>query len=231
MLSSTYIIRFIEKKLGYKFNELEITHDEILENIQEESLITFSKYYPYQVMETIDDSQKVEDTANEYYINTDFEILGVAKLYDNFSMYVDVGLMPNNIRQMADPMSRQFMADATSINRNPLVYQFNHPNTITVMPALYMLKQAKVKLNCVHPNHFGTIPTNLQDEFLKLALYDTKESLYQIRHRFANLQTAFGNIELFIDDLAEASDKKQELLENWRKNFAKQSNRKKLYIY
>jgi hypothetical protein len=231
MLSSTYIIRFIEKKLGYKFNELEISHEEILENIQEESLITFSKYYPYQVMETIDDSNKVEGTANEYYIETDFEILGVAKLYDNFSMYVDVGLMPNNIRQMSDPMSRQFMADATSMNRNPLVYQFNHPNTITVMPALYMLKEAKVKLNCVHPSHFGTIPTNLQDEFLKLALYDTKEALYQIRHRFANLQTAFGSIELFIDDLAEAPDKKVELLENWRKNFAKQSNRKKLYIY
>jgi hypothetical protein len=230
MLNSTYIIRFIEKKLGYKFNELEISHDEIIENIQEESLITFSKYFPYQTVITIDDNNKVEDTVNSYYLESDFEILGVAKLYDNISMYTDAGLLPYHMN-LHDPVSRQFTADAISINKNPLTYQFEHPNVITVMPALYMLRNAKVKLNCVHPRHFGTIPTNLQDEFLKLALFDTKETLYQIRHRFANLQTAFGSIELFIDDLQEAPDRRNELLENWRRNFAKQSNRKKLYIF
>jgi len=230
MLSTTYITRFIEKKLGYKFNELEISPDEIIENIQQDTLITFSKHFPYQTLIEIDDSDKVEDTANTYYLETPFEILGVARLYDNMSMYTDVGLMPYSIN-LEDPVSRQFMADAVSINKNPLTYEFTHPNMITVLPALYMLKHAKVKLNCVHPKHFGTIPTNLQDEFLKLALYDTKDILYKIRHRFANLQTAFGSIELFIDDLADASDKKTELLENWRKNVAKQGNRKKLYIY
>jgi hypothetical protein len=230
LLSSTYILRFIEKKLGYKFNELEISPDDIIENIQEESLITFSKFFPYQTTTTISDKKKVEGTNNEYYLESDFEITGVARVYDNTTMYAGGGLLPYT-GNMIDPVSRQMTADALSINKNPLVYHFNHPNTVTLTPALYVIRETKVLLNCVHPNHFATIPTNLQDEFLKLALYDTKEVLYQIRHRFANLQTAFGSIELFIDDLQDAPDKKQELLDKWRQNFAKQSNRKKLYIY
>jgi hypothetical protein len=230
MLNSTYILRHVEKKLGYKFNELEINPDEIIENIQEESLITFSKFYPYQVETVIGEHTKVEGTNNEYYLETEFDILGVSKVFDNITMYAGGGLMPYS-HNMVDPMSRQWTADAISINKNPLVFQFNHPNTVTLTPALYVIRDTKVLLNVVHPEHFGTVPTNLQDEFLKLALLDTKEVLYQIRHRFANLQTAFGSIELFIDDLAEAPNQKEELLEKWRRNFAKSPKRKKLYIY
>lgn len=230
MLNTTYILRFIEKKLGYKFNELELSPDEIIENIQEETLITFSKFFPYQSTSVIRNEDRVEGTNNEYYIESDFEITGVARLYDNTTMYAGGGLLPYG-GNMIDPMSRQFTADAMSMNKNPLTFQFNHPNTITITPSLYTIRETKILLNCVHPKHFATIPTNLQDEFLKLALYDTKETLYQIRHRFANLQTAFGSIELFIDDLQDATDRKQELLDKWRLNFAKQSNRKKLYIY
>ena len=48
VLSSTYILRFIEKKLGYKFNELEIDPKEMIENIQTDTLLVFSKLFPYQ---------------------------------------------------------------------------------------------------------------------------------------------------------------------------------------
>jgi hypothetical protein len=230
MLNTTKILRHIEKKMGYKFNELEISPEEIIENIQEETLVTFSKYFPYQTETVISDDTKVEGTSNEYYLETEFDILGVARVHDNYTMYAGGGLLPYSTN-MVDPMSGQWTADAISMNKNPLVYQFNHPNTVTVQPALYVMRDTKVLLNVVHPKHFGTIDTSLQDEFLKMAVLDTKEVLYQLRHRFANLQTAFGSIELFIDDLQDAPDKKEELLEKWRRNFAKRSNRKKLYIY
>jgi hypothetical protein len=230
MLSSTYILRFIEKRLGFKFHEIEIEPDEIIENIQDETLVTFSKFFPYQQTVTITQQDKVEGTSNSYYINTEFEILNVARLYDNTTMYAGGGLLPYT-GNMIDPMSRQWTADALSINKNPMTYQFTHPNIITITPALYVMRDTKVLINCVHPKHFGTIPTNLQDEFLKLALYDTQDILYQIRHRFNNLQTTFGSIDLFIDDLQEAKDRRQELLDKWRANVSKQANRKKLYIF
>lgn len=230
MLNSTYIIRFIEKRLGYKFNELEIDPDEIIENIKQETLVTFSKHFPYQSETTISNGKLVEGTNNSYYLESDFRILSVARVYDNTTMYAGGGLLPYG-GNMIDPMSRQFTADALSMNKNPLTYQFTYPNVVTLTPAIYTIRETKVLLNCVHPEHFATIPINLQDEFLKLALLDTKEVLYSIRHRFSNLQTAFGNIELFVDDLQDATDRKQELLEKWRANFAKQGNRKKIYIY
>ncbi|WCS68238.1 hypothetical protein Goe21_01280 [Bacillus phage vB_BsuM-Goe21] len=230
MLSSTYILRFIEKKLGYKFNELEMDPDEIIDNIKEETLVTFSNFFPYQIEAIISNEDKVEGTGNQYYINTDYNILNVARMYDNTTRYFGAELVPYS-NNMIDPVSRQIQADLSSMNRNPMTYQFTYPNIITITPALYTIRKTKLLLNVVHPDHFGTIPTNLQTEFLKLALYDTKEVLYQIRKRFANLQTAFGNIELFVDELQEATDRKQELLDKWRQNVAKQANRKKLYIY
>jgi len=230
MINTTTIIRHIEKRLGYKFNELEISHDEIIESIKQETLVNFSKYFPYQEPSVITKLDLVEGHTNKYFLKSDLEILGVARVYDTTSIYAGSGL-PIHSAQMIDPFSRQIMADAISMNKNPLTYQFEYPNMVTIMPAVYSIRDTKVLLNCVHPDHFGTIPVALQDEFLKLALLDTKESLYMIRHRFANLQSAYGNIELFIDDLAEATDKKEELFEKWRRNFGKQSNRKKIYVY
>jgi hypothetical protein len=230
MLNTTYVLRHLERKLGFKFNELEIDSEEIMDTLREETLVTFSKFFPYQVNSEISDATKLETASNEYYINTDFQILNVARVYDNTTMYAGGGLLPYT-GNMMDPMSRQFTADAMSMNKNPLVYEFFHPNILKISPALYVMRETKILLNCVHPDHFATIPTNLQSEFLKLALYDIKETLFQIRRRFANLQTAYGNIELFIDDLQEATQLKTDMLAEWRRHAGKQANRKKLYIY
>ena len=88
-----------------------------------------------------------------------------------------------------------------------------------------------IQINTVHPDHFGTIPLNMREYFLKLALYDVEIMLYHIRRRFQSLQTTFGEMELFVDELAEAEDKKKELLEEkFLVNSIKSSNRKKLII-
>ncbi|ALN97865.1 hypothetical protein Bp8pS_186 [Bacillus phage vB_BpuM-BpSp] len=230
MLSSTYILRHIEKRLGYKFNELEIDPKEMMDSIEKETLITFSKYYPLRESTIINQDSKINGTLNKFYIATDFEILNINRAYVDGTSYIG-GELAGYSPDMGDPFARQMGADMISYNKNPLLFHFEHPNIITIMPALYNIRGVRVDFNCVHPVHFGTIPTNLQDEFLKLALLDIKDVLYNLRHRFANMQTAFGSIELFIDDLQDASDRREELLAKWRSNFGKSANRKKIYIY
>ena len=44
MLNATTIIRRLEKKLGFRFMDLELSHEEIIENIKDETLKVFSKY-------------------------------------------------------------------------------------------------------------------------------------------------------------------------------------------
>jgi hypothetical protein len=123
------------------------------------------------------------------------------------------------------------MSDLVSMITVPTTIQyFPEDNSLEIYPDTYTKGTVLVELNCVHLNDFSTIPLNMRDEFLKLCLYDTQEVIYHMRKRFSNLQTSFGNIELFIDDLQDAPSKKEELLERWKANYFKSPKRKKIYV-
>lgn len=235
MLNSTKIIRFIEKKLGYKFTELELDSDEILENIIEETLPLFSKYFPYQVKTSINNElDRVEGEGNIYYLKSDLEIININRVISNdlSGMGYSTTIQNRSISgPNLDPISIQLSQNINSISKNPLTFDFMYPNKIRINSSYNSLYDLLIIMNCVHPDHFGTIPVNLQEYFLKLALYDTQEALYQIRHRFSNMQTTYGNLELFIDDLQNATDKKEDMLEKFLQSSIKGANRKKLFIY
>lgn len=232
MINSTYIIQYIEKMLGYHFNELEIDSEEILNNIKQDTLITYSKYFPYQKNILLNEADKVKGREGAYYINTKLKILGVSQVVTNNTAFTDPYLSVANIRQGSlDRFSMIQMADFSSMYNNPLTFSFEHPNVVVIQPTLIDASNTLVKINAVHPDNFSTIPYNMIDNFLELCVLDTKIVLYPIRHRFNNLNTVYGSIELFIDDLQDAADKKKDLIENWRKTSIRQTNRKKLFIY
>ena len=231
MLNSTKIIRYIEKNLGYKFTELELSPDEILEDLRMYTLKTYSKYFPYITSVNITDTSKVDGKINKLYLNAEgLEILSINRLITGNMEYIDPSIVTRPSFQ-SDMFSTIASMDMYSMVRNPITFRFFPPNVVELYPAVLGMANACIYVNCVHPDHFGTIPANMEEQFLKLALLDVKISLYQIRHRFSNLETPYGSIELFIDDLQEAESKKDELIEYWRKMSPKQSNRKRLYIY
>lgn len=230
MLNTTYLLQYLEKKLGYKFNELEINSDDIINTVWSETLPEFSKFFPYQTRLLLQQKDAVNNSRNLYFLNTPYEIININRIITNDYVYSDTNPL-TRVETMADPFTRQNVVDMYSSIRNPITWRFIYPNKVEIMPALVFIDNVLVMLNVVHPKHLGTIPINLQDEFLNLALLDVKDSLYQIRHRFSNLQTPYGSLELFIEDLQDAADKRKDLLENWRRNFYKQSNRKKIFIY
>lgn len=232
MLNSTKILRFIEKNLGYKFTELELDPDEIMEDIKQYTLRTYSKYFPYITTVDIEtETQKVDDKVNRFLIQPgELEIMSINRLVTGNMEYVDPTIITRPSFQ-PDIFSNISSMDMYSMVRNPITFRFFPPNVIEVYPAVVGMASAYLYVNCIHPEHFQTIPNNMEDQFLKLALLDVKMSLYQIRHRFANLTTPYGSIELFIDDLQDAESKRDELLELWRSNSLKNSNRKRLYIF
>lgn len=231
MLNSTKIIRYIEKNLGYKFTELELTPEDILEDLRTYTLKTYSKYFPYITSVNIKDANKVDDKCNKMCLNTEgLEIMSINRLITGNMEYIDPSIVTRPSFQ-PDMFSSIASMDMYSMVRNPITFRFYPPDVMEVYPAVLGMANACIYVNCVHPEHFGTIPANMEEQFLKLALLDVKMSLYQIRHRFSSLETPYGSIELFIDDLQEAESKKDELIEYWRKMSPKQANRKRLYIY
>lgn len=231
MLNSTKILRYIEKNLGYRFTELEISPDEIMEDIRMFALKTYSKYFPYIVSLNVNTADKVDDKYNKIYLDTKgLEIMSINRIITGNMEYVDPTIITRPSYQ-PDMFSTISSMDMYSMVRNPITFRFYPPNVVELYPAVIGLANACAYVNCVHPEHFGTIPANMEEQFLKLALLEVKKSLYQMRHRFENLQTAMGDIQMFIDDLQEAEAKEEELLEYWFKMAPRQANRKRLYIY
>lgn len=235
MLNSTEVIRHIEKNLGFKLTDLELSHDEILQNIRSESLITFSKYFPYQERIRIDSKNDLAEGYNNiFYLNTENEIININRIVSSSllganAVYDMLHPYAQNMLH-GDPITRQLNMDLVSAVKNPITWSFIPPNKIEIAPSSYVTDNFIIVVNVVHPEHFGTIPTNLREIFLKLCLYDTQIALYNIRNRFSNLQTSFGNIELFIDDLRDAKDKKDELIEKMVNSSIRNPNRKKIWI-
>lgn len=234
MLNATIIIRRLEKKLGFRFMDLEISHDEIIDNIKDETLRTFSKYFPYQETCVIDPKNKVEPYDNRFYLHTQNECLGINRLIGGSLLganYVTGLLHPIAADMLlGDPISRQLNIDLMSFTSNPITTKYIEPGMIEIAPIYNNIQSYIVVVNVVHPDHFGTIPINLEDQFMKYALADTQSTLYTMRTRFSSINTPYGNIELFLDQFQGAEDVKTQLEEQWRVNSHKNSKRKKMWI-
>lgn len=230
-MNSTEVLRYIETELGFKFTDLELDEEEILKVVKNQSLYTFSRFYPYTVRHLIDiNKDKVEGIDSRYYIKTDWEIQSVKQVF--LSNMVYDGIQIGGIYNVNyDYLDNQFVNDFISMASCPVTFMYHDEDkTLEIFPAKYTKGTILTEIYVVHSEDFSTIDIKMRDEFLKLALYDVQKALYLIRKRFANLNTPYGNIELFIDDLQDATSKRDELLERWRHNFYKSPKRKKIFI-
>lgn len=232
-MNATALLRFIEKEMGYRFEDLEISPEEIIDNVQQESLPMFSKFYPYIVRHLVNPAKDIVDGyQNRYYIKLDdkYTPFGVNKVFVSNDLVTD-DLMGVTIANTGSSYTAQLIADIISACRCPVTFQyFDDDDSFELYPNGISNYNILIEVKCIHLEDFTTIPFNLHDEFKKLALYDTQIALLPLRRRFSQLDTGLGNIELFISNLEEASSKRTELLENWRKNFFKSPKRKKIYI-
>lgn len=227
-LNSTSLIRYIERKLGASHHILELTTENILDTIYDETLPLFSTYFPYfYEMKISPTEDKVEGHEGQYWIKTDLDVIGVSKLLvNNFeSNQAPLGAY------YQDPFSQAIVNTMQTMTTCPTTYRYIFPNKIEIYPKNLYYKDLLIQVKAIHPKHFQTIPTTLQEQFKLLAYYDICLSLFPIRGRFTNINTSIGNIDLFMNQLEDAQSKRDELLEKWDRNYLKSSRRKKLFIY
>lgn len=234
MLNASIIIRRLEKELGFKFMDVELSHEEIIENLKDETLREFSKYFPYQETCVIDPANKVEPYDNRFFLKTQNECIGINRLVGGSLLganYVTGLLHPIAADMLlGDPISRQLNMDLMSFTSNPITFKYIEPGMIEIMPVYNNVRSYIVVVNTVHPDTFMTIPINLEDEFMDYAIADTKASLYPLRTRFQNLQTPYGSFELNLDQFQNAKEEKKQILEKWRNNSGKNPKRKKIWV-
>lgn len=239
-LSQTEVIRYIERRLGYKLMDLEISPDEIIDVIQTETLPEFSKYFPYVQQVLINDADKVEGYDNRWRLRTpgDEEILNINRVIgldriNNIATGGGDGIVTGNPRMgatMGNPLDNQVMADIYSLQRNPTLFHFYPPNILEITPSYTSASAFQAVVNTVHRKNFSTIPVNLRKQFLQLALIDAADTILPLRTRFQTIQTTFGSVELMIDQLQEISQSREEVTEKFRQSVTRMANRKKVWF-
>ena len=235
-VTTTSLIQYLEWKLGFQFNDLELSHDEIMNIVRSYTLPTFSKYFPYQQRYTIGDNNLVPGYNNRYFLPDTYEIINInrivgANLYGAGDAIIGGSPNPTMMQGMGNPLDNQIMADLASMI-NPTTYQYIHPGMIEFAPNFGMNASRNyiVVANVVHDPSLITIPTNMQEYFLELAECDVSTSLYAMRSRFSNLQTSYGALELNLDELSTSRDRRDDLIERFKSSSIKTARRKKLFI-
>ena len=68
---------------------------------------------------------------------------------------------------------------------------------------------------CKQDQSLQSIRPTAEESFFKLAVLDVKENLYQLVKHYTTIQTAYGTVELKIDDWADAANERKELINQW----------------
>lgn len=232
-LSPTDVLRYLNRNLGAALNIIELNEDEMMRVVFQETIPTFSKYFPWHTKIEVDARSQVPGKRNQFFLSED-ELLGLKVISIHKGWISQTAFYGyHSMTTMTDPVSTQLMQDVMSQTQTPITFLWEAPNKIQIYPYITNMGQSgfTVELNCQIPTHMKTIPMGYREWFLKLALLDVLISIYPIRHRFADsLNTPFGQISLFLEQVDGAKDERQTLLETFQENILKDSDSKKIWI-
>lgn len=227
-LTPTMVLRYLNRNLGALVQEIELTEDEMMRVVFQESLKTYSKYFPFRPRLQLKKDDLIPGERNIYKIHNEYvlNILNVAKLFPGtFSAYGSPW-----IPFSTNPFDSQILADQNSMTITPITWRFDAPNRLTVFPANILFGDLLVEFKCEHPNHLKTIQQNMRDQFLQLCLYDVEISLLPIKKRFASVNTVYGTLEPYMDLVENAKTERENLLKEFETKALMDGLSKRLYI-
>jgi len=227
-LTPTTVLRYINRMIGTVLQEIEISEEEMMRVVFQESLMTYSKFFPFMYTINVGEGEYLETTLNTYRIPRDdrLEILGIHKLYISNMVQLGSTMIPMSY----NPFEGQIFNDYTSMTMTPVTWKWMPPNELTIFPKIIGYKAATLELKAIHPHHLKTIPMTMRNEFLNLALIDVLISIYPLRHRFESFNVPYGTIQPFMEMVDRAADDKKELLERWNSLFLKAARAKRIWI-
>jgi len=230
------VIRYVKRKLGAPLNFLELSDNDIKEIIVEDVLPAFSQYIgrpawfhlgPQHVIGTddvsthdIDESTFVDATVTNYYIAERYKIpvpdnmsvVDVQELYWPQYFGVTSGVDAELIQSMGmlsmNPMDQAILNSYSDIQKSMMMvptYRFIPPDELLLDISLHG-KSIIIETKCVHDN-LTTIPSDMYHEILKpWALAEILDTVIQMRKKYRNLSTPFGEINLNWEDLQQRQE-------------------------
>ena len=247
----TRLLNKIERRLGLTplMSSLPdyLSKDKWCDVIMQDTLVTFSRYFPYefplQITDETSDKKKEDDGIVWYYIKD--SVLGSCKLlgmYDILwsditarnqglgsnttygSYFYPAGMCP--MATFESVVGLQMMADFNSLYNRGVYVDFRYPNKFAVKGLAntnYDLSTFVVTLLVEHQS-LSTISPTKQEIFESLAICDVANFLYMNLRYYDNLNTAFVEIDLKLQELSGIADKRESVIEEIKNSYVSMSN-------
>lgn len=216
-----FIMKRVINELGLDTLGLHEYYPDIYDNLKENTLHTFSQFFPYTYNVSLGLNQQIaynDNTgARTYRISDPFldalrtTILGVEEfggddIFGDYYRHTDydvydamLGAQASNIASLGNYSYKSF--------------KFIPPNKVVARGYGYVDYDVTIKIP--NPN-FGTLPDSVSIPFIKLARLDTQALLYPKLKHHENIETMDGNVDLKISDWADALDRRDDLIAEFR---------------
>lgn len=230
ILTPQLLMKKMKRKLGLRSLPVSYTDQEILEILYEDTLPTFSIYFPatYTMKVDLHLCRKARvDTAyhaqRAYHLDLPhgITVLEVSDLQYYDGSISDYYSPQYNYGDSYDIFNSQIMQGMIeSMMSVPIVYRFEQPDILYIdEPNGTIPNVVTLQLNIVHSKDLSTIPFTYLDYLTKLFCLDCEIAFYEDMKRSNNIDTTFNEIDFQIDNWENAEEKREELLEKWNEKF------------
>ena len=229
-----HLLKRLKMALGIYSITLPVNDDELFRDvIQDETLPVFSVYVPYKYEMLADlnelrvsDRYNTDDSnlvSNQYEIPNIFpkqRIIGI----NNIRPYIEYnGMMMTSSYETIDSYqvlaTGQTLANLSSAMVPPQTFEFQPPNRFKIFNQVLYNNKVYIDIDYTHSPELFTIPETARESFFKLALLDAKMYLYNQLKYYTTIQTAYGQMDLKIENWENAESERADLLNNWDENY------------
>lgn len=231
----------IERRLGTKPLNLpnDISKDKWADVIKEDTLVTFSRFYPHAFKYKLGPSDKKNGC---YYLDEDIiggmKILGLRDIsWEDFATD-SLGIQENagygiydflgSNYGMSDIGLIQMRADHMSLFNRGIYPIFEPPNKIRLQSATTTdvggISNFHVWILVEHNKNLTTISPTQMETFEALAQADIAQFLYRYLKYYDQLQTVYATIDLKLQDLETEANKRDEVINYIKESYVSASN-------
>ena len=245
----TAFLKKVKNRLGLNLLEPHLPDnlkmDKWADIIYNDTLVTFSRYFPRKVRFTVNDQsciKKKENGKTVYYIKDEYlggqKLLGAIDIdwqdtsADNVSLgqLGGYGYYNPNYGGLEDTfnafMGYAIAADTASLYNNNIYLDFIYPNKISISRAGNLdVNLASFVVNLlVQHSDLSTISPTMMETVEALAQADIAKFLYMNLRYYDNLETIYVNIDLKLNELQDEMNKRDNIIEDIKNSYVSAAN-------
>lgn len=245
------LLNKLERRLGTRQLKLPdyLAKDKwAIEVIENETLDTFSRYYPNAMRITLDLSQKNRDGYYllDEYVPDSVTIIGVRDIdwktfsKDSLAVQESMGFgtydFLTNYYGVDDIALLQMRADITSLYNNQIFVEYKPPNmvklsTVTGGNFTRGMSSFPIEILIKHAPNLMTIPPTMMEIFEELAEADVAKFLYEELKYYDGLETVYANMDLKLQDLESKASKREEIVQRLDETHVSAANKNQPLIF